>query len=126
MVKRTDTYKINADNELGFAPLVIGFRCISSIIRVLTAYHGLLRHVTSILLLLRRCLHRIPWRARDGLLTVHMLRRVRREMAVRVLGVDWGRRHWARRAASHLLLLRLQLLLLLPSLVDILIRWRTT
>ena len=119
------THKIDTDDELGFAPLVMGFRCISSIIRMMTAYHGLLRHVTSILLLLRRRLHRITWRARDGLLTVHVLRRVGREMAVRVLGVDWRRRHGARRAATHLLLLRLQLLLLLTGLVDILVRRRT-
>jgi hypothetical protein len=102
--QRTGTHKINADDELGFAPLVIGFRCISSIVRVLTAYHGLLRHVTSILLLLRRRLHGIARRPRDGLLAVHVLRRVGREMAVGVLGVDWRGRHGARRTARHLLL----------------------
>ena len=106
---------------MSFAPLVIGFRSVSSIVGVLTAYHGLLRHVASILLLLlRRCLHRITGRARHGLLPVHVLRCVGRKVAIWVLGVDWRRRHWARRTASHLLLL-LQLLLLLTSLVDILV-----
>ena len=125
--RKQSTHKIDTDDELSFAPLGIGFRCVSSIVRVLTAYHGLLWHVASILLLLRRCLHGVTGRARHGLLAVHVLRRVGRKVAVRVLGVDWRRRHGARRTASHLLLLLLlQLLLLLSSLVDILVRGRAT
>lgn len=119
------THKIDTDNELGFAPLVIGFRYISSIVGILTAYHGLLRHITSILLLRRRCLHGIAWGSREWLLTVHVLRRVGRKMTVWVLSVDWRRRHGARRTASHLLLV-LQLLLLLLTGLSILVRRRST
>ena len=108
------THKIDTDDELSFAPL-IGFRRVSSTIIILTAYHRLLWHVASILLLRWGRLQRIARRPSDGLLTVHVLRCVGRQVAVRVLRVDWRRRHGRSGTAGHVLLL-----LTLP-LVDILI-----